>query len=369
MPTILVADDSATIRNVVKMALKGSSYDVVEAENGDQTRKMAEEGPDLVLLDYHLPDISGVELCRELKSQTSTRDIPILMLEGNFHDTDAEGALKIGAKSIIHKPFKTEELLGPIRKTVSPEPSNKEEKIQDVEDIKESSKTVEKSAEWADRIREKAKEKAKELSGDKAAQVDEPEPADSPPTSEKNNVTEEDVEPTQQVDTEEVGKQVEASEPDEQTSVEAASESEADGGTAGADESADEPDQSAAETPEIAEQDTEPAQSNQRSAVDEDEIEQIVESKFGEYLSRELSDHLESELGPAIRDYFKDEGEQVISEKVETLVDEEIMPLVQSKVQRTINETVQKKFDALSDQLDKKVQQFVHSEIKSLLSE
>jgi CheY-like chemotaxis protein len=113
-PTVLVVDDSRTIRQVVEMALKASPFDVVGAASAREGVQAAERMPSVILLDYHMPDASGYDVCRSLKGNSSTAHIPIIMLGGNarnFSETDARGS---GADEVVMKPFLTDTLVSAI---------------------------------------------------------------------------------------------------------------------------------------------------------------------------------------------------------------------------------------------------------------
>jgi DNA-binding response OmpR family regulator len=110
-PTVLVADDSQTIRKVVEMALKAAPFDVVGVGSGRETMEAAERSPSVILLDYHMPDANGFEVCRALKSNGDTAQIPIIMLGGNHRDFSEDDARGAGADDVVMKPFKTDTLL------------------------------------------------------------------------------------------------------------------------------------------------------------------------------------------------------------------------------------------------------------------
>ncbi len=107
--TLLVADDSATMRQVVTMAFKGSPFRVVAVGGGAEALQAAyEHRPDIILLDYHLPDRSGLEVCRALKGDPNLKGIPVLMMGGSYHEFDEGAARASGSDDIILKPFRTD---------------------------------------------------------------------------------------------------------------------------------------------------------------------------------------------------------------------------------------------------------------------
>ncbi len=110
---ILVIDDEPQIRRIMRETLSGEGYEVNDAKNGhDGLLKMREFRPDLVLLDINIPDVSGVELCREIRKDSH---IAIVMLTVRKSEADKVAALDAGADDFITKPFGTPELLARVR--------------------------------------------------------------------------------------------------------------------------------------------------------------------------------------------------------------------------------------------------------------
>jgi DNA-binding response OmpR family regulator len=107
---ILCIDDEAAIRKALRMVLENEGYEVHEAETGADALEAADaQQPDLVLLDVMLPDVSGFEVCREIRRNGSR--IPIIMLSAKTDEIDIVVGLEIGADDYITKPFRTRELL------------------------------------------------------------------------------------------------------------------------------------------------------------------------------------------------------------------------------------------------------------------
>lgn len=117
--TVLVADDSRTIRKVVQMALKASTYDVVGVGSAREAVEAAQQRPSVILLDYYMPDGSGYDVCRALKNNSATSAIPVIMLGGGYKSFDAQMARDCGAFQVVMKPFKTDDLLKAIDLAVS----------------------------------------------------------------------------------------------------------------------------------------------------------------------------------------------------------------------------------------------------------
>jgi len=112
--TVLVADDSQTIRKIVEMALKGSAYQVIGVASAQDAMDAARQSPSVILLDYYMPDGSGYDVCRALKANPGTSGIPVVMLGGTYKQFDESLARQSGADGIVMKPFKTDTLMNAI---------------------------------------------------------------------------------------------------------------------------------------------------------------------------------------------------------------------------------------------------------------
>lgn len=107
---ILVAEDEPDIRGLISFSLRYAGYSVVEALNGEEAVKKAlEELPDLVLLDVRMPKLSGYEVCKVLKTQDATRDIPVIFLSARGQEAEIKRGLELGAEEYILKPFAPDE--------------------------------------------------------------------------------------------------------------------------------------------------------------------------------------------------------------------------------------------------------------------
>ncbi|MGD1925502.1 MAG: PleD family two-component system response regulator [Paracoccaceae bacterium] len=103
---ILIVEDSATNRLILKTRLAQSYYDVIEAENGEQALDLAKSGnPDLILLDVMMPGIDGFQTCRLLKADSTTLHIPVVMLTALDKQSDKVMGLEAGADDFLSKPF------------------------------------------------------------------------------------------------------------------------------------------------------------------------------------------------------------------------------------------------------------------------
>jgi two-component system phosphate regulon response regulator PhoB len=115
-PTILVVEDEVPLLTLLRYNLEKQGFRVEEAADGQEALlRIAEARPDLVLLDWMLPALSGLEVCRQIRRRPATRDLPIIMVTARTEDQDAVRALDLGADGYITKPFAMEGLLARIR--------------------------------------------------------------------------------------------------------------------------------------------------------------------------------------------------------------------------------------------------------------
>ncbi|MFD2112917.1 response regulator [Thiorhodococcus fuscus] len=119
--TILMVDDSASLRSVVAIALRGAGYDVIEASDGrDALAKLAGQKVHLIISDVNMPNMDGITLVQELKKQPSYRFTPIMMLTTETQPEKKEAARAAGAKAWLVKPFQPPTLLEAVSKLVLP---------------------------------------------------------------------------------------------------------------------------------------------------------------------------------------------------------------------------------------------------------
>jgi two-component system, OmpR family, phosphate regulon response regulator PhoB len=113
---VLVVEDEPSIREMLRFALERADFRVSEAGDAQAARlRIAETRPDLILMDWMLPDVSGIELARELKGGELTRDIPIIMVTARTEEEDKVRGLNIGCDDYISKPFSFPELVARIK--------------------------------------------------------------------------------------------------------------------------------------------------------------------------------------------------------------------------------------------------------------
>jgi two-component system phosphate regulon response regulator PhoB len=115
-PTVLIVEDEAPLLTLLRYNLEKQGFRVDEAADGQEALlRVAEARPDVMLLDWMLPSLSGIEVCRQLRRRTETRDLPIIMVTARTEDQDAVRALDIGADDYIAKPFAMEHVIARIR--------------------------------------------------------------------------------------------------------------------------------------------------------------------------------------------------------------------------------------------------------------
>ena len=114
--TILTVEDERPIREMVRMSLEKAGFDVLEAEDGERAMVViADHRPDLVLVDWMLPGMSGIELARRLKHADATSELPIIMVSARGEEEDKIRGLEIGADDYVAKPFSPRELIARIK--------------------------------------------------------------------------------------------------------------------------------------------------------------------------------------------------------------------------------------------------------------
>jgi len=116
MPEILIIEDERDIAEAVEYNLKREGFKVAKAYDGINGLRLAEEKiPALILLDLMLPGIDGLEVCRKLKKNAKTQNIPIIMLTAKGEETDKVVGLELGAEDYITKPFGVKELVARVK--------------------------------------------------------------------------------------------------------------------------------------------------------------------------------------------------------------------------------------------------------------
>jgi two-component system phosphate regulon response regulator PhoB len=133
--TVLVVEDEQPIRDMLQFNLERAGYSVRLASSGSEARAaIADEYPDVILMDWMLPDMSGLELTRQLKGNADSNEIPIIMLTARAAEDDRVAGLDGGADDYITKPFSTRELKSRIKAVLRRFNSNANELLM-VEDL------------------------------------------------------------------------------------------------------------------------------------------------------------------------------------------------------------------------------------------
>ncbi|MFC3170019.1 MULTISPECIES: phosphate regulon transcriptional regulator PhoB [Paracoccus] len=115
-PCVLVVEDEGAQREVLQYNLEAEGFAVVVADNGEDALLLVqEEQPDLMVLDWMLPKVSGIEVCRQVKADPATRSIPIIMLSARSEETDRVRGLETGADDYVVKPYSVVELMARLR--------------------------------------------------------------------------------------------------------------------------------------------------------------------------------------------------------------------------------------------------------------
>ena len=115
-PLVLVVEDEAALVTMLRYNLEKQGFRVEEAADGQEAlTRIAEMPPDLVLLDWMLPVMSGLEVCRQIRRRPDTRDLPIIMVTARAEEQDAVRGLNTGADDYIAKPFSMDALLARMR--------------------------------------------------------------------------------------------------------------------------------------------------------------------------------------------------------------------------------------------------------------
>ncbi len=128
---ILIVEDEAALVTMLRYNLEGDGYAVEEAGDGEEALlKIKQCKPDLILLDWMLPSLSGLEVCRRIRSNPETAGLPVIMLTARGEESDRIRGLDMGADDYVTKPFSPKELLARIRSLLRrAKPSDTQETI------------------------------------------------------------------------------------------------------------------------------------------------------------------------------------------------------------------------------------------------
>lgn len=116
MSTVLVVEDSLAQQEMIKDLLQASGLEITIANDGIEALQLVQENPfDLILLDIVMPKMNGYEVCRRIKSNPKTQDLPVVMCSAKGEEFDRYWGLKQGADAYIAKPFQPTELVGTVK--------------------------------------------------------------------------------------------------------------------------------------------------------------------------------------------------------------------------------------------------------------
>ena len=114
--TILIADDEPNQLELMDYNLRNAGYSIIKASNGLEALELIENhSPDLIILDWMMPKMSGIDVCRTLRSRSETKLLPIIILSARSEDSDKSLGLDTGADDYISKPFSPKELLSRVK--------------------------------------------------------------------------------------------------------------------------------------------------------------------------------------------------------------------------------------------------------------
>ena len=115
-PTILIVEDEEAQRLILQHNLEEAGYEVISAADGETGLELIQAyKPDVIVLDWMMPKLSGIELCRQIKSSSITKNIPVIMLSARSEEVDRIRGLDIGADDYVSKPYSIKELLARIK--------------------------------------------------------------------------------------------------------------------------------------------------------------------------------------------------------------------------------------------------------------
>ena len=115
-PTVLLVEDEPAQRELLAYNLEAEGFDVIAADNGEDGLILVDENdPDLIVLDWMMPQRSGIEVCRRLKSNSKTRQIPVIMLSARAEEVDRVRGLETGADDYVVKPYSVIELMARVK--------------------------------------------------------------------------------------------------------------------------------------------------------------------------------------------------------------------------------------------------------------
>lgn len=122
---ILLVDDDRQLRNVLRIALEGAGYDCIEAQDGQEARNflMTVKSVALIVTDHQMPRMTGLELVKWVRSQSTVSGTPVLLYSGQMAEDLIQQAQQAGSTAVLAKPFLLQDLLSLVAQLISPPPS------------------------------------------------------------------------------------------------------------------------------------------------------------------------------------------------------------------------------------------------------
>jgi len=118
---VVVADDEAHILHVVSMKLRNAGFEVITAEDGEEALDVCmSETPDLLITDFQMPYMTGLDLCKALRAHEETREIPAIMLTARGFDIEPGEMAEAGITAVLAKPFSPREVLEHVKNLLTP---------------------------------------------------------------------------------------------------------------------------------------------------------------------------------------------------------------------------------------------------------
>lgn len=115
-PSVLVVEDDPAQREILSYNLEADGFRVALAGDGEEALMLVKElAPDLIVLDWMLPNLSGIEVCRQLKTRNATRNVPVIMISARSEEVDRVRGLETGADDYVVKPYSLIELMARVR--------------------------------------------------------------------------------------------------------------------------------------------------------------------------------------------------------------------------------------------------------------
>ena len=115
-PYILVVEDEPDIRDLLEFTISRSGFDIYEAESAEDALKILDRGiPELIIIDWMLPGMDGIDLAKKLRSDDLTKDLPIIMLTARGEEADKLRSFEVGIDDYVTKPFSPKELMARIK--------------------------------------------------------------------------------------------------------------------------------------------------------------------------------------------------------------------------------------------------------------